>query len=193
MCCPNCSAQISAEVATCPRCGAEFGLQSAWRPTQRARPARARSRTPKRLHAVQSVAVFAVVGPLAGLLALEFLLGKPGSMGLVAHPFGVIGAYAVGGTPALLAGALYCIATLLVVFVARTAAVGPGVGALLGALAGVATAAPIAIWFLPGAGDYETKRNALLFTCLVAGACAGLASGWLLPVGWTRHAAPHEG
>ena len=187
MYCPNCDAAVVANAKVCSVCNADFGELSAWRPLPQ-RPNRRAfqpifSGVPKVAHAWQAVLVFLVFGPPVGLLALAYG-GEPREpLWIVLHPFALIGAFAVGGPAALLAGLMYCGLSLAVVFILPRARVRAWSGALLGAVAALLGATVCYRLWLSSAPDYLNKISQLAWLSLPAGVVAGLLSGWLLPVG----------
>lgn len=104
---------------------------------------------------------------------------------MVVHPFSAIGAFAIGGPAALLAGVVYCVLALAIVFTFPRATVRAWSGAAVGAAAGFVGAAIYFQFLLAGWPNFAAKIVELQELALFAGITAGFLSGWLLPVG--RH------
>jgi hypothetical protein len=186
MYCPNCDAELAVDANACSACGADFGGQSAWRPLPQPQHRRTgqpiSSGVPKVEHAWQSVVFFVLVGPLVGLLAFAF--GYDWEF-CVPVWIPLMGALAIGGPAALIAGILYCGLALAVVFRFPTARVSAWLGAVLGAVAGLLGAIIYYRLILSGAPIYSNKVSLLTSLAMPAGLISGLLSGWLFPVG--RH------
>lgn len=186
--CPNCDAEVSSGAKSCPTCFADFGSNSTWKPvTSRLRRASPRapifSGEPKIVHAAQSIAIFAILGPVGGLFLVAVLYKSSGDLAFAFHPFAIIGAFAVGGGPALIAGFLYCVAALGLVALFPQLKIRILAGAVIGVLAGYA-----GVWayfhLVLQAGPSRAARVdevANLSSCV--GLLCGAVSAWLVPVG----------
>jgi hypothetical protein len=186
MYCPNCSSRLETGDLECSQCHASFKTGSAWKPLLDApvlprAPSPIFSGDPKPIHAAQSVAMFVFAGPLFPLFV--FAAQDVRSAFMFLNPLAAMGAYAVGGGPALLTGLVYCVLSLVFVRLKPNAAVGALHGAMLGALATVIAAGAFFDLVLPDGPDHASKVKELLSLSVPAGIAVGLLSGWLLPVG----------
>ena len=193
MYCPNCYASVEPNALNCGQCNADFGFQSSWRPLLKKPDANRLprpifSKTPKPVHAFQAIALFAVAGPFLGMFALALSFNGQGSLLGLFHPFALIGAFAIGGAPAVLAGTLYCAFSLTFAFLFPRVVVNLWWGALLGAVAGAAGAVGYFGHVLHEGPGFTANLTELARIGVVAGLMSGLLTGWLIPVGKIRNA-----
>ena len=189
--CKACTALTKAEISNCWNCGSERSserrvIEDA---THDATDALARKRREPRLaHVLPSILIFVIAGPLVGLFALVFGdIGKPNFFN--AFLFVVIGAYAIGGPAAALAGLLYALTCIALV----AASPKLNIRYLLGATVGVCVSliAVSALMHLMLSDSASREREIAEFSPLgaLAGAVCGAVSGCLFPVG-RRNATP---
>lgn len=186
--CPNCEAEVSSDAVSCQVCRADFGSSSAWKAkstaTRRAGPKTpVFSRKPKMVHAAQSIGVFAVLGPLVGLLLTAMVSESKGDLAFVTHPFAIVGAFAVGGSPALVAGLLYCAVALGLVTVFPRVTIGAVAGGAIGVLAGYVAAAGYFHLLLHGNPNRVARIVEMANLSAGPGFICGFAAAWLIPVG----------
>jgi hypothetical protein len=141
------------------------------------------SGVPKLVHAWQAIAVFAVIGPPIGLLALFYGGGAWPPLWIALNPLTLITAFFIGGPAALLSGVIFCGLSLAVVFSKAGNTVRAVRGALLGAVAGLIGSSLFYALSLYGTPNYPNNAYNLIWPGMVSGLLSGLLSGWLLPVG----------
>ena len=187
MYCPNCAEEVVPDAQSCEKCGALFGAGSAWSPVAQAKRVKKPpaapffSGQPKVVHAAQSIFLFIAVGPPVGLLLFALLSDPHGQLSLGFFVYALLlGAYAVGGAPAAIAGVIYCAAATILAVAMPTVRIGRGLGAAIGSAAGGA-----ATVFLFG-----TRGADMACVGVLAGLIAGGISGWVLPVGAASTSAP---
>ena len=143
-------------------------------------------RQPRIANAFLSVFLFGVIGPVAGLLMLDLQSSVRGSGIAILGPFALIGAYAIGAIPALIAGLLYCVSSLALAALPWKLVTNGWLGGALG----LVSAALATYLFLSLLGistvNKEQKFFELLTFALPSGYIAGTLAGFLLPVGSTR-------
>jgi hypothetical protein len=182
--CKACTALTKAEIGACWKCGLERGADVPVINSISTQAAVSKPKLARLGHALPSFLVFVVLGPAIGLFA--FLLEQPTSNQSVFEfvvPFGLIGAYVIGGYPALLAGLFYSLACVALVFVVKRIVVNGFIGALLGACV-----APLAIltWahlLISIPSVREMRINEISPWAAIAAVICGAISGWLFPVG----------
>lgn len=187
MYCPNCDAQVALDATSCEVCGADFGASSSWRPDSSSRRTPPKtpifSGKPKLIHAAQSIGFFVILGPLLGLLMTASASDSRESLTFALHPFAIVGAFAVGGAPAVVAGLLYCISVLCLVAAFPRMTLGAVAGAAIGVVVGYGAAAAYFPVLLSGNPNRVVRIVEMANLSAGAGLICGLVSGWLLPVG----------
>ena len=138
---------------------------------------------PKPVHAFQSIAVFAVAGPLLGALVLALHSSMQGLLSVIFHPFVLIGSFVIGIVPAVLAGILYCALALVSIYVFPRVVINVWGGSMLGALAGAAGAAGFVWHLLHGNPNFLAKLTEMVPIGTLSGFLCGLLAGWFVPVG----------
>jgi hypothetical protein len=127
-----------------------------------------------------------MLGPIAGLaLFAVFLVLRGGSSGF--HPLAFVGAFVMGGVPAVATGLLYC-ATAYVLAAKYGVVVSAALGSAVGAVAGC-----LISWVFFSFGPstqvlLPEGRVHLIAIGTVSSVAMGLLSGWFLPVGRESHA-----
>lgn len=185
MYCPNCNSPVPARTELCLSCGADFSTNSNWKPVST--PAKTDTKPPlfsgkpKLVHAGQSIAIFVCAGPLLGLVMLAMTSSVKGGLAYVLHPFLLIGAFAGGGIPALLAGVLYCCVALALICMVHDLVIGTVAGAAIGFVAGGIAGVCYSELATTGIGSPAGMQIAVL--SMAAGTVCGLMAGWLVPIG----------
>jgi hypothetical protein len=182
MYCPNCNSTLEPNTAACAGCGADFGVNSSWKPLS-VPPPTPEPQPPalsKRQHILQSFALFVIAGPPLGGLAAG------GGIGALIPPFNIV-SYILGGPPAAIAGVFFACISLLALHTSPRLVIGRLPGLVIGFVAGTAG---ILTWhgLLLGLGyerraDYSGDFIYMLHAAMLSGCACGFLSGWLLPVG----------
>jgi hypothetical protein len=184
--CKACTALTKAESGVCWKCGHVRGAEvvAPETPLEPNGPHASARKEPRLGHVVQSFLMFAVAGPVIGLFAF-LLQNGPSRWSLfeVVIPFGLIGAYVVGGPLAVITGLLhgFCCVALVAVFPRVVISV------FAGAVLGFCVAAlAIHVWaqlLLSIPAVREMRVREFLPLALGTSAVCGALSGWRYPVG----------